>query len=88
MPGSDELVSVIIPCYNGERYIAETIRSALRQTHENLELIIIDDGSTDASEQVIKGFTVDPRITFIKHEENKGIPVARNDGITFARGDT
>ena len=49
-------VSVVIPCYNGERYIADTIRSVLRQKHESLEIIVVDDGSTDGSRSVVASF--------------------------------
>jgi len=80
------LVSVIIPCYNGEKFIGEAIESVLNQTYKNWELIIVDDGSTDGSKAVIKPFLKDPRIKLVEHEQNRGIPAARNTGIKVSSG--
>jgi glycosyltransferase involved in cell wall biosynthesis len=77
-------VSIIIPTYNAERYISETVQSVLAQTYPDFELLIIDDGSTDKSIKIIQNFT-DPRIRII-HQENRGLPGARNTGIRHARG--
>jgi len=55
----NELISVILPVYNGERYLSESIKSILSQTHKNLELIIINDGSTDNSNLIIESFLKD-----------------------------
>ena len=62
---SNPLVSIIIPVYNGEKYIAETIQSVIDQTYENWELIIVDDGSTDNTSNIVKKFN-DTRIIYIK----------------------
>lgn len=78
-------VSVIIPVYNAEKYIAATIESVLAQTHKNFEILIIDDGSPDRSIQVCQQFN-DPRIKII-HQANRGLPGARNTGIRHAQGD-
>ncbi|MCD6154734.1 MAG: glycosyltransferase [Candidatus Verstraetearchaeota archaeon] len=80
-------VSVIIPCYNGEKFIGEAIESVLNQTYQNFEIIIVDDGSTDGSKSVIKTFLKDPRIKLIEHERNKGIPAARNTAIKASKGE-
>lgn len=77
-------VSVIIPVYNREAYIAETIESVLKQTFDDFELIIINDGSTDKSGEVIRGFT-DSRITYIE-QPNKGLAPTWNVGIEIAKG--
>lgn len=80
------LVSVITPCYNGQKYIAETIESVLAQTYEKWEMIIIDDGSKDNSLQIIEKYAdKDNRIKFFK-QKNAGSSVARNTGITHAKG--
>ncbi|RUT02705.1 hypothetical protein DSM106972_056250 [Dulcicalothrix desertica PCC 7102] len=78
-------VSVIIPLYNAEKYIAATIESVLAQTYKDFEILIIDDGSPDRSVEVCQQFT-DPRIKII-HQANRGLPGARNTGIRHAQGD-
>lgn len=78
------LVSVIIPCYNTEKYIVECIESALVQTYENLEIIIVNDGSTDQSLQQIKS-VIDKRCQIIS-VENGGVAKARNIGIAASKG--
>ncbi len=79
-----ELVSIITPCYNGAKYIGETIQSVLSQTYSNWEMIIVDDGSKDNSDEVIKSFS-DPRIHYI-YQDNAGSAAARNNGIRRANG--
>ena len=78
-------VSVIIPVYNAEKYIAATIQSVLSQTYENFEILIIDDGSPDNSVEVCKQFK-DSRIKIIR-QANRGLAGARNTGIRHAQGD-
>jgi len=78
-------ISVIIPVYGVEKYIATTVRSVLEQTYNNLELLIIDDQSPDRSIEICQQFT-DPRIKII-HQENRGLAGARNTGIRHARGE-
>ncbi|MGD8626779.1 MAG: glycosyltransferase [Anaerolineae bacterium] len=78
-------VSVITPCYNGERFLGETIQSILAQTFHDFELIAVDDGSTDGTRQVVESFD-DPRIHYI-YQENQGPAAARNTGISAAQGD-
>lgn len=80
-------VCVIMPCYNGEKFIGEAIESVLNQTYKNWELIIVDDGSTDNSKEVIKRYFNDHRIKYIAHKENRGIPAARNTGIKASKGE-
>ncbi len=79
------LVSVLMPAYNSELYIAEAIDSILSQSHRNIELIIFDDGSTDGTRKVIEGFT-DPRIIQIFSDKNFGVVHARNGMIDRAQG--
>ena len=79
------LVSVLMPAYNSELYIAEAIQSILNQTYQNIELIIFDDGSSDQTRQVIQGFT-DLRIIKILSDQNYGVVRARNEMIDRASG--
>ena len=79
------LVSVLMPAFNSELYIAEAIESILNQTHRNIELIIFDDGSTDNTRAVIQQYQ-DPRIVKILSDENYGVVRARNDMIDRASG--
>ena len=79
------LVSVIIPTYNRANIINKSIDSVLNQTYSNLELIIIDDGSHDNTEEVIKNYD-DKRLKYYKLEENKGMCFARNYGTNLSKG--
>ncbi len=79
------LVSVLMPAYNSELYIAEAIQSILNQTYRNIELIIFDDGSSDKTRQVIQGFT-DPRIIKVLSDQNYGVVRARNEMIERTSG--
>ena len=80
------LVSIIIPCYNAEKYIAETIQSVINQTYKNWELIVVNDGSTDNSPDIIKEFVAnDNRIAFID-KPNSGVSDSRNKGLAKAKG--
>ena len=78
-------ISVIIPTYNREQSIIDSINSVLRQTYQNLEIIIIDDGSSDNTESLISNLN-DDRIKYVKLNENKGANFARNEGIKIASG--
>lgn len=78
-------VSVVIPMYNAESLIAKTIQSALDQTYADLEVIVIDDGSTDASASVVDTL-LDRRITLVQ-QKNSGVCAARNTGICRATGE-
>ena len=78
-------VSVVMPVYNVEIYVAEAVTSVLSQTYENFELLIVDDGSTDASVDICN-LIDDPRIRLIR-QANRGLAGARNTGIREARGD-
>jgi glycosyltransferase involved in cell wall biosynthesis len=82
MPDHSPLVSVIIPVYNSERYLAETIESVVAQSYSPVEIIAVDDGSTDGSATVVKRF---PAVRYY-FQPNSGIGAARNRGIELARG--
>jgi glycosyltransferase involved in cell wall biosynthesis len=79
--GPDPLVTVIIPCYNGEAFVEEAINSALAQTYNRVEVIVIDDGSTDRSAEIIQALPV----RYI-YQENRGLTPSRNLGIKESRG--
>jgi glycosyltransferase involved in cell wall biosynthesis len=78
-------VTVFIPVYNRVAFVAEAIDSVLQQELADFELLVIDDGSTDGSVDVIRSFR-DPRMRAVYHERNLGIPVTRNHGLDLARG--
>ena len=80
------IVSVIIPTYNRAHLISGAIQSVLDQTYQDFELIVVDDGSKDNTEEVVKDFP-DPRIRYIRLEENRGAAAARNIGIKAAKGE-
>lgn len=79
------MVSVLMKVYNGQRYLREAIDSVLQQTYSNFELLIIDDGSTDASVSIIKEYT-DERIRFFQNEYNMGLCATQNKIIGEAKG--
>ena len=80
-------VTVFIPCYNAERFIAETIDSILNQTFRDFEVLIIDDGSTDNSRSILEHYSrKDDRIRVLFNKRNRGVGFTRNRGIREARG--
>lgn len=80
------LVSVILPAYNAERHLREAIDSMLFQTYSKFELIIINDGSDDSTEQIICSYS-DPRIKYVKNEKNLRLIKTLNKGVDLAQGD-
>lgn len=76
-------ISLYIPCYNAERYIARTIEAALRQTYPLDEIIVVDDGSTDETREIAARYPV----RIITHDRNRGLPPARNSGFRTARNE-
>lgn len=82
----DDLVSIVMPSYNTAKYIAETVQSVLAQTYQNWELIIVDDCSTDDTNEVVKPFLRDSRIRYLKNEKNSGAAVSRNRALREAKG--
>lgn len=80
-------ITTIIPVYNGEQYLKTTIKSVLDSSYEKLEVLLIDDGSTDKSSEICKDFVKkDNRVRYIR-QENRGIVAARNKGLELARGE-
>jgi glycosyltransferase involved in cell wall biosynthesis len=85
---SDPLISIILPVYNGEKYLSQSIESCLIQTYKNLELIIVDDCSTDNSLAIARSYSKsDERVKIIKNKINKKLPASLNIGHRAAKGD-
>jgi teichuronic acid biosynthesis glycosyltransferase TuaG len=83
-----ELVSIITPAYNAARFVEPAARSAIAQTYENWEMLIVDDCSKDSTREILARLArTDPRIRPIEHERNGGPAAARNTAISNARGD-
>lgn len=81
-----KLVSIILPTYNGEKFLRQSIDSCLSQTYQNIELIIINDCSTDDSEEIVKSYK-DKRLRYYKNEYNLKLPASLNRGFSLAKGD-
>ena len=81
-----KLVSIIIPVYNGRKYIKEAVDSALRQTHKRKEVIVVDDGSTDGLSDLMKQY-IDNKLIKYVYQENRGLSAARNAGVKNAKGE-
>jgi glycosyltransferase involved in cell wall biosynthesis len=85
--GQSPLVSVVLPVYNGQRYLAESIQSCLDQTLTDWELLVVDDASTDETPAIIEKFVeADHRIHHLRHQTNRRLPAALNSGFAEARG--
>lgn len=80
-------VSVIIPVYNGEKYIKETLNSVLQSIYQNLEVLIINDGSTDNSREICERYQQKDSRIVIYDQKNCGVVSARNNGVSKATGD-
>jgi glycosyltransferase involved in cell wall biosynthesis len=84
---NDPLVSIVLPTYNGSRYLAQSIQSCIDQTYPNWELILVDDCSTDDTPAIIERFVgKDPRITAVRNEKNLRLPRSLNRGFSLSKG--
>ncbi len=81
----ESMVSVIVPVYNGENYLAQALESVLKQSYQNIEIIIVDDGSTDNTAELAKSYCDRPNIQYI-YQENGGHGSALNAGFSKASG--
>ncbi|MCL1936883.1 MAG: glycosyltransferase [Candidatus Azobacteroides sp.] len=80
---NEKLISVIVPVYNGEKYLAECVENILLQTYKKLEIIVVNDGSTDRTAAIAENFPV----KIISLPQNRGLSVARNTGMDLAKGE-
>ena len=80
------LITVVIPVYNMEKYLSKCIESVINQSYDNIEIIIINDGSTDSSLEIIKGYALDDNRIKVITTNNQGLSAARNRGIIEGRG--
>ncbi len=85
MTDSTPLITVLMPVYNGSRYVRQAIESVLAQTYPDFEYLIIDDGSTDATRDIILSYS-DPRIKLFKNDHNIGLIKTLNRGLSLAKG--
>lgn len=83
----DDLISVIVPVYNVENYLGTCIESILAQTYRTLEIILVNDGSTDASESIMKKYALSDERIYCISQENGGLSAARNRGLKAAKGE-
>ncbi len=79
-------VSIILPTYNGARYLRQSIESCLNQTHRDIELIVVDDCSTDGSASILEAYAGRNNVRLIRHGSNKKLPAALNTGFALATG--
>lgn len=84
--GDHPLVSIIVPVYNTEKYLQKCILSLLDQEYPNIEILLIDDGSTDSSGKICDQFKLNAKVTVI-HQNNTGVSATRNEGLRLARGE-
>ena len=82
----DDLVSIIMPSFNTGKYITETIESVLAQSYKNWELIIVDDCSSDNTDEILSTYLSDDRIHYLKNEKNSGAAFSRNAALREAKG--
>ncbi|MGI9508454.1 MAG: glycosyltransferase family 2 protein [Geminicoccaceae bacterium] len=81
------LVSIVIPVYNRAGLISNTIRSCLKQTYTRLEVVLVDDSSSDDLTSALLPFADEPNVRLVQHERNQGVSAARNSGVLAARGE-
>lgn len=82
----NKLVSVVIPCYNVEKYLNDAVQSVLQQTYNNIEIILVDDGSTDSTPELCNDYAEKYQNIYTVHKENGGLSSARNTGLEVAKG--
>lgn len=83
----EELISVIVPIYNAEKYLEQCIKSIVNQTYKNIEIILVDDGSIDESHKICDEYKEKDSRIIVVHKKNGGVSSARNTGLNLAKGD-
>ena len=84
---NDNLISIIVPIYNVEKYLNQCIQSIVKQTYKNLEIILIDDGSTDKSPELCDEWATNDKRIKVIHQKNQGAAMAKNQGLESATGE-
>ena len=79
-------ISIVVPCYNQANYLTETVESALQSTYQHIEVIIVNDGSTDNSKEIAEVLTEKYKNVYLLNQKNSGVTIARNSGIEFSNG--
>lgn len=87
MPDSAATVSVILPLFDAEEHLTRTLTRLLDENPEGVQIVAVDDGSTDATTQLMQPYTDDPRVTFVRLDHNRGVAAARNAALTHATGE-
>ena len=82
----NDLVSIVMPSYNTGKYIAESIESVIKQTYKNWELLIVDDCSSDNTDEIVEPYLTDARIKYFKNKMNSGAAVSRNKALRESKG--
>ena len=80
-------ISIIIPIYNSEKYLTHCLDSILKQTYQDFEVILVNDGSTDNSAKICDNYTITDARFKVIHKQNQGVSIARNTGISYAKGE-
>lgn len=83
---NDVLISIIVGIYNGEKYLKECVDSIISQTYKNIEILLVNDGSTDSSKKILESYLSDKRVMIID-QSNQGVSASRNKALSMARGD-
>ena len=83
---NNELISIIVPVYNSQQYLRQCLESLLNQTYKNLQIICIDDGSTDDSLSILNSYKKKDKRIYIYSKKNEGVSQARNYGLSMAKG--
>ena len=87
MPDTNQLISLIVPFYNCKNYLEDCIKSLINQDYDNIEIILINDGSTDLSIDIAKKYAEKDKRIRVVEQENSGVSVARNKGMELAKGE-
>ena len=82
-----ELISIVVPVYNVERYIDDCLKSLINQSYKNIEILLVDDGSTDNSGKICDEYAKKDKRIKVIHKENGGVSTALNEGIRNMRGE-
>ena len=83
----EDLVSIIVPVYNVEKFIEKCVKSLMNQSHKDIEIILVDDGSPDQSPEIIDRIAIEDQRVHVIHQQNKGVSAARNAGLQCATGE-